>query len=188
MLSVRDLTTANGLCVSFEVPSGSCLALSGPSGSGKSLILRAIADLDPSGGQVSVDGARRGATPAPAWRRRVRYVAAEPAFWLPTLADAVGAPDDLLGLTPALLSDPVARLSTGQRQRGALLRALQGGPEVLLLDEPTSALDDAAAARVEAWLRRWLETGGHAVLVTHDGAQADRLADRHYTLKAPDDP
>ena len=68
---------------------GECIAVTGPSGSGKSLFLRMIADLDPSEGEVFLDGAERRSLPAPAWRRRVVYIAAEPGWWSETLADAL---------------------------------------------------------------------------------------------------
>lgn len=126
----------------------------------------------------------RDATPAPDWRRTVRYVAAEPAFWAATLADEIGHPNDMLGLTPALLTAPVAQLSTGQRQRGALLRALADRPRVLLLDEPTSALDAQATQQVEARLAQARAAGAHLILVTHDAAQAARMADAHYQIGA----
>ena len=74
---------------------------------------------------------------------------------------------------------PVARLSTGERQRLALVRALVQGPEVLLLDEPTGPLDAEATERVEALLRGALERGAGMLIVTHSPEQAARLARRH---------
>ena len=67
--------------LSFELPNGECLAVEGPSGSGKSRLLRAIADLDPSPGYVYLDAIERGEMSAPDWRKRVRYVATEPGWW-----------------------------------------------------------------------------------------------------------
>jgi ABC-type lipoprotein export system ATPase subunit len=77
----------------------------------------------------------------------------------------------------------VARLSTGERQRLALLRAL--GPEnrVLLLDEPTSGLDSDSTELVEALLRRRMANGTAILLVTHDPKQAQRMASHHYELE-----
>ncbi|RUA22663.1 ATP-binding cassette domain-containing protein [Billgrantia gudaonensis] len=74
----------------------------------------------------------------------------------------------------------VAHLSSGEKQRLALLRAVSRSPSALLLDEPTANLDDATARRVEAWLRERIRVRGWpAVWVAHDMAQIARVADRH---------
>ena len=65
----------------LELDAGECLAITGPSGSGKSLFLRMVADLDPNQGEVFLDGVERRTLPAPAWRRKVVYSAAEPGWW-----------------------------------------------------------------------------------------------------------
>jgi ABC-type sulfate/molybdate transport systems ATPase subunit len=83
-----------------------------------------------------------------------------------------------MSLPADVLDWPVARLSTGERQRLALARALVRVPRALLLDEPTGALDEEARALVEAILRRQLEAGTPILMVTHDQSQAERLAAR----------
>ncbi|WP_353474310.1 ABC transporter ATP-binding protein [Salipiger sp. H15] len=181
MLSVSQLVTTAGPVPDFEVPGGACLAVTGPSGTGKSLMLRAIADLDPAEGRISLDTCLRESVPAPEWRRKVCYLAAEPAFWLPTLGAHFAAPPAdatlaAVGLRRDRLEAPVHQLSSGERQRGGLLRALAGSPRVLLLDEPTSSLDAASTNQVEAVLQGFLRSGGTIVLVTHDEEQAERLA------------
>ena len=75
MLSLQDLTTRNLKPVSLEVADGECVSVQGPSGSGKSLLLRAIADLDLNEGQAFLDGRPRASMPAPEWRRQVVYLA-----------------------------------------------------------------------------------------------------------------
>ncbi len=84
VLRVERLQVAGLPPLSFEVPDGECLAVEGASGAGKTLLLRAIADLDAATGDVTVDGEERREMPAHAWRRRVRYCAAEPAWWADT--------------------------------------------------------------------------------------------------------
>ncbi len=73
---------------------------------------------------------------------------------------------------------PIARLSTGERQRLGLVRALALEPRVLLLDEPTSGLDDAATEAVEGLIRARLAAGASALWVTHDAQQGRQLARR----------
>ncbi|NVN11697.1 ATP-binding cassette domain-containing protein, partial [Nguyenibacter vanlangensis] len=77
----------------------------------------------------------------------------------------------------------VHRLSTGERQRLALVRGLRLQPQVLLLDEPCSALDEATTAKVESLLRAEKDKGAVIILVSHDPAQADRMADRRHHME-----
>lgn len=184
-LSVTRLSAANGATISFELDRGGCLAVSGPSGSGKSLLLRALADLDPHGGSVDLDGTSMARIPAPQWRRAVMYLPPNPGFWDARLADHLSdcAPSpDRLALSADRVSAPIGQLSTGERQRGALIRALQLGPRVLLADEPSSALDPENTARMEDLLTEFLGDGGAMVLVTHDPDQAARLATQQIAL------
>jgi ABC-type iron transport system FetAB ATPase subunit len=167
---------------------GECIAISGPSGAGKSVLLRMIADLDPHEGSAALDGRACESMRAPEWRRLVTYVAAESGWWAPAVrehfADAEGIRAALpaLGLPPEILSWPVARLSSGERQRLALLRAVLQEPRVLLLDEPTSALDRENVGHVEALLRRQVAAGTALLVVTHDPAQPARLGALHLRL------
>jgi putative ABC transport system ATP-binding protein len=174
----------------LTVEAGECVAMTGPSGAGKSLFLRMIADLDPSQGEVFLDATERRSLPAPAWRRRVVYSAAEPGWWSESIQDhfhgeamvfaRTMAPR--LGLASELLDGPVVRLSTGERQRLALIRALALASPVLLLDEPTGALDEESTQRVEAVLHEHLAAGVTIAMVTHSPAQATRLGHRHLRM------
>jgi UDP-glucose/iron transport system ATP-binding protein len=176
----------------LDLEPGRCAAIAGASGSGKSLFLRMIADLDPNEGELRQNGTERAAVTAPAWRRLVIYVAAESGWWADTVAEhfpkqraeEAKALAENLGLRPALMAAPVAQLSTGEKQRLALVRALLLDPPVLLLDEPTGALDRDSTALVETLLRRRLGQGTAILLVTHDEAQAQRLADQRYRMVA----
>ncbi len=168
----------------FALAPGECVAVAGASGSGKTVLLRAIADLDPSGGAASLDGAGRETMSGPRWRARVGYLAPASGWW----ADRVGAhfsdPEAVRPMLPALglpeeaMGWPVARLSTGEGQRLALARLLAGAPEVLLLDEPTAGLDAAATAKTEKLLKDRLKKGVSILFVSHDRAQRRRLAKR----------
>jgi len=170
--------------VSFSLDAGECLCLSGPSGTGKSLLLRAIADLDPHEGSVWLDGTASDAIAPALWRCRVGLLPPDSSWWLPRAIDHFhdGQPLSLdsLGLEPGLLGEPVARLSSGERQRLALLRLLANTPRVLLLDEPTANLDPASTLRVEAVIGDFRKTHQAAVIwVSHDPAQIARVANRH---------
>ena len=190
VLEVQGLTRPGIEPFSLRLDAGECVALSGPSGAGKTLLLRAVADLDPSVGAVSLDGVSREAMPAPEWRRRVCYLAPEAGWWADGVAahfpNRAGALALLpaLGLAVAALDWQVARLSTGERQRLALARLLLLEPRVMLLDEPTSGLDPDTTAMVEGVLRRRLGDGAAIVLVTHAADQARRLARRHFRIDA----
>jgi ABC-type multidrug transport system ATPase subunit len=184
MLTIHELQRSGLEVTGLDVGDGECVAVMGPSGAGKSLLLRAIADLDPNRGRISVNGAERERMAATEWRRKVGYVPAESGWWETRVADhfsdiprAAALLADV-GLSSDALDWPVGRLSTGEKQRLALIRALILDPAVLLLDEPTSALDEDTTQRVEQLLRSRLRQGVSIVLVTHDKRQAERLAAR----------
>lgn len=170
--------------VSFGLAAGQCLAVSGSSGAGKTRLLRLIADLDEGGGEVMLDGVPRSSLPAPAWRRQVLYQSAEPAWWRPSVAEhfepdeqaLVAQLADRLALPLDRLKADISQLSTGERQRAALVRSLAMRPKVLLLDEPTSALDADNVRRVEALLLDGMNDGLALMLVTHSQEQAARLS------------
>ncbi len=198
MLRIDHLEVGAVAVHDLEVAAGQCVALMGPSGAGKTILLRAIADLDPNRGAVSLDGRDRAAMPAPQWRRLVGYVPAEPAWWAERAGDHFADADrakplmDRLGLPEALLEAPIAQLSTGERQRFALIRALLLEPRALLLDEPTAALDAKSAVAAETLLKQRLDGGVAVLMVTHDADQAQRLAARTLHIQAgrilaPDD-
>jgi ABC-type iron transport system FetAB ATPase subunit len=190
-LSVRGLRSRFGGPFDFDLQAGECVAIQGPSGAGKSVLLRMLADLDPHEGEVLLDGQPSSAMPAPAWRAKVVYQAAEPAWWEASagehftdaqrgfVEEAMAA----LNLAPALLDTEIERLSTGERQRLALVRSLARAPRVLLLDEPTAALDPDGVARAEALLATRLADGMTLLIVTHSADQARRLARRVFHLE-----
>ena len=187
-LRAEGLQSAHAGPFSVAVAAGACLAVTGPSGAGKSLFLRMLADLDPHDGEAWLDGAARSAAPAPAWRAKIGYVAAESGWWLERVgAHFAAAPLRLLGemgLAADILERPVALCSTGERQRLSLARTLCRDPALLLLDEPTGALDQASVVAVESVLQAKLRQGAAIVMVTHDPAQAQRLGTQHARIEA----
>lgn len=182
-LAVAGLRTAIIGPLDLTLRAGECLGLTGASGSGKSRLLRALADLDPSQGQVWLDGQLRETLPAPQWRRRVGYIPAHSEWWGEWVSEHIEACEPDRPDPAALLLDPdiaAARcdvLSSGERQRLALLRQLQRRPDVLLLDEPTANLDARAVEAYEAVVAARRERCGLAVIwVSHDRAQLARVA------------
>lgn len=184
MLKLEAIEPRGLEAISLDLADGECLAVTGPSGSGKTVFLRAVADLDENGGDAAVNGMRRSEVPAYEWRSQVMYVPTESGWWADTVSDHLTDRDvgtDLisgLGLPADCLDWPVSRLSTGEKQRLALGRALALKPAVLLLDEPTAALDGETTVQVESVLQRCAEAGATLVIVTHDPEQASRLGAR----------
>lgn len=190
--------------IDLTIAGGELVFLSGPSGSGKSLLLRAIADLDPHAGEVWLDGTRRSSLSPPLWRQRVGLLPAESHWWGARVGDHfpgasqqqawLRAPehgwqiDELLAaldLFPEALDWPVARLSTGERQRLALARLLAHRPDALLLDEATANLDPANRKRIEELIDDYRTRHRAAVIwVSHDPDQRRRLARRRFIIKA----
>jgi ABC-type iron transport system FetAB ATPase subunit len=182
-LAVADLASAGLAPFSLTLKASECVGLHGPSGVGKTRLLRAIADLDPHTGTVHLEGVARSRLRPPEWRRRVALLPAESQWWLDRVRDHFSAPPHMamaeLDLDPALLDRPVSQLSSGERQRFALLRLLANRPEVLLLDEPTANLDEGNRERVEATIALYRRETGAAVLwVGHDDRQLRRVAGR----------
>ena len=169
--------------VSFDIAAGERLALMGASGAGKSLLLRAIVDLDPSTGNITLGAQTRADMPASEWRKRVALVPAESGWWADRVRDHFPPNLDAtkllakLGLGDAIEWD-ITRLSSGERQRLAIARALCRKPLALLLDEPTASLDDHATGLVEDLIRQCCGDGMALLLVTHDRPQAERMAKR----------
>ncbi len=177
--------------VDAAIPDGGITVLMGPSGSGKSTLLRLCNRLEaPTRGRILFRGEDLAGLDPLAHRRRVGMVFQQPTPFGGTVRDnlRVAAPDadeDALRaalarahLAASFLDRRASELSGGESQRACLARALIAGPEVLLMDEPTSALDEPASRALEDLARSLSGEGVAIIWVTHDPAQAARLADR----------
>lgn len=189
-LDVAGLRVGDVGPIDLWLDEGECLVMDGPSGAGKSRVLRAIADLDAHEGRIRCQGIAAEELRAPEWRRRVGMLAADSQWWRDQVADHFDQPPpaqqlEALDLAGKLLGQLVAKLSSGERQRFALLRLLANRPRVLLLDEPTANLDPDNVSRVEKLVAAYMAAEGAAVLwVSHDPAQAARVASRRVHLEA----
>ena len=179
-----DGPIVSGFCA--RIPAEGLTAIVGPSGVGKTTLLRLLNRLDdPDGGAVLLDGTDVRRYDVLALRRRVQFVGQVPVTFPGTVADNLGdvGGDEAaallgrVGLSPTLLTREADRLSVGEAQRMCLARALGLRPEVLVLDEPTAALDAASKDEVERLVRSLADDGLTVVMVTHDQRQA-QLADR----------
>jgi putative ABC transport system ATP-binding protein len=189
----------------FAVHAGDRVVVSGASGAGKTLLLRALARLDPlDAGVVSWGGEAITRDRVPSFRREVLYLAQRPATFEGTVEDALREPFALrahrartydrgralallhdLGRMPAMLDKLTRDLSGGEQQTVALVRALLVEPTFLLLDEPTASLDPETAAKTELLIDAWSRSApAHAaVWVSHDKDVAARLGMKVITLE-----
>ena len=188
------------LCgIDLDLPRREVVAIVGPSGAGKTSLLRLLNRLDdPSKGTVLFDGTPIVEVSVRTLRRRVGFVFQTPVMFARTVRDNLEAARSLgeengrapsatealrlAGLDESFLDRDAERMSGGERQRVSLARALMTAPEVLLLDEPTSALDPEVAEQLMMTVRRLADEGSVTiVMVTHRLAEA-RVTSTHTVL------
>jgi len=186
--------------VDMVVPDDGITALTGPSGSGKSTVLRLCNRLlVPDDGIVRFRGVDVAEIDPCTLRRRVGMVFQHPIPFAGTVSEnlavagehdpaAVARLLERVGLDAGFATRDARRLSGGEAQRMCLARTLATQPEALLVDEGTSALDDDATAVLEALVREEAQRGCPVLWVTHDLAQAERIAAHRIQMPGPDRP
>ena len=195
----------HGVCIAISP--GDRLAVTGPSGAGKTLLLRALALLDPlDEGVIQWKGRSPSGPAVPVYRREVVYLHQRPSLFEGSIEANLRHPFSLkvnrslsfdkdrildllecVGRTASFLEKSSRDLSGGEAQIVALLRALQFNPSILLLDEPTTSLDEGTARAIEELLRRWLSevpANRASLWVTHDSDQARRIADHRLRMRS----
>jgi len=187
MLQLNQLAIPGLRPIDIKLAPGQILGVSGPSGCGKSRLLRALADLDAHQGEVLLNSQPQTAFAAHDWRRQVMLVPAESQWWFDSVAEHFPHQQVTDWSALGFAADPtlwtIDRLSTGEKQRLALLRALAYQPSVLLLDEPTANLDERSRSRVENWLLSAIRSEQKiAIWVAHNDAQLARVADLRLSL------
>ena len=168
---------------------GEVFGIRGESGSGKTLFLKAVADLIESSGQVFLDGVSRERHSGPDWRRQVMLVPSEAQWWHETVGEHFTVEANAVewaryGLREEVASWSVSQLSSGEKQRLCLARAVTRKPGVLLLDEPTANLDRDNALRMEGLVLQYLkERERTAIWVSHSEDQLRRVATRRAVME-----
>lgn len=194
--------------LSFQLFPGEQVAVLGASGSGKSLLLRALAGLDPvQAGQIIFQGQPMKSWFMPRYRSQIIYLHQRPALWEGTVEEnlqrvyKLGVHHNqvynrkvildylhILHKGADFLQRPIRAISGGEGQIVAFLRALQLSPSILLLDEPTASLDTGTAQSLEALVAVWQrQDPKRAYLWTsHDRKQLERITNRQIPLKEKD--
>lgn len=188
LLAVRNLTVAFGERIvirdlSFDVRGGDTLAIIGPNGSGKTVLLKALLGLTPYTGQIEwASGVRLGYVPQKIAADRqlpllVRNLLEVKARLLRLSQQDVRDTAELVGLSPEVLNTSIGVVSGGQFQKVLIAMALIGKPNVLLFDEPTASLDELEEERVYELLSNLQRSQRLTILlVSHDLSIVHRSA------------
>ncbi len=192
LLKVEKLTTDIIGPLSFDINDNEILCISGPSGCGKSMLLRCLADLTPHSGTIDFKNKKLSEYSPPVWRKTVSLLPANSEWWHLTvgqhfektlLTDFIKSGLKKLGFAESALSWRIDQISSGEKQRFALLRLLQNKPRLLLLDEPTANLDPKATANTEDLIQQYQQSNHCSIIwVSHDQKQIKRVAQRHLQM------
>lgn len=188
LLNISKLSYLHCGPIDLQISAKQCVGVSGASGTGKSRLLRAIADLDEHLGDIVLDGVNQVEVKAHEWRRKVALLSAETHWWFDSVGEhfenlsseklqSLGLPEDISDWT-------VTRLSSGEKQRLGLLRLLENQPDVLLLDEPTANLDKNNVKLFETFVREYSISHAACVIwVSHDHEQLKRVSEHQYLIE-----
>lgn len=191
--------------LSISIGMGERHGIKGATGSGKTLLMRSLALLDPvDSGQILWNEEEIAPEQVPAFRGRVSYLHQRPSFFCEFVEEELKLPFSfktfserkfpkakleeflsILGREPDFLAKSVAGLSGGEQQLVSLLRTLLLDPDILFLDEPTAALDPDTTGDVEGLVSRWFDMNNSKksyLWISHDPAQLQRVADRVHVL------
>lgn len=171
----------------FSIPAGTCMGLTGPSGIGKSILLKTLADMLPHQGDVFLGDIESQTIPAQQWRRKVALLPAESQWWCETVGEHFQTFDELLfahlGFKKEVLDWQISHLSSGEKQRLACIRLLMNQPEALLLDEPTANLDHYNRTQLELLIKDYQRIHQIPVIwISHDKQQLHRVCQQLLTL------
>jgi len=191
-LKLIDFSCHNLEAINLDLRQGEIISIAGDSGSGKSLLLRSIADLIPHQGQCYFNNQLAATFKPNEWRKQVAYLAAESLWWCDTIGEHFKLPLNeksqsnlkKMGFSLDVLDWDVMRCSTGERQRLGIIRLLTNEPSVLLLDEPTANLDTRNILLVENLLLQYQQqTQCSIIWVAHNKDQIQRVAQRQFEIK-----
>jgi len=172
----------------FDISENSIIGLEGPSGCGKTMLLRNLSDIEPFEGSLYMDSRSWLDYRPEQWRRMVQLVPANALWWHERVGEHFSEKNEqwsaMLGFDADIWNWGVERLSSGERQRLALIRSLCRQPRLLLLDEPTSNLDNKNTMRLEELVRLYIKTHQASVVwVSHNLEQLARLAHEQWHIK-----
>ncbi|MCU7939825.1 MAG: ABC transporter ATP-binding protein [gamma proteobacterium symbiont of Bathyaustriella thionipta] len=194
-LNLSSISADFNQVFNFCVPEGQCLGITGPSGIGKSILLKALADMLPHQGEVFLGDVESQMIPAPQWRRKVALLPAESQWWCDTVGEHFHEFDETLfaqlGFEKKVMGWHISHLSSGEKQRLACIRLLMNQPEALLLDEPTANLDKGNQANLESIIADYQKKYQIPVIwISHDKPQLERVCQQllvmnkdHYELR-----
>ncbi|WP_198264113.1 ABC transporter ATP-binding protein [sulfur-oxidizing endosymbiont of Gigantopelta aegis] len=172
----------------FSVPAGTCLGLTGPSGIGKSVLLKALADMLAHEGEIFLDNIESQTISAQQWRRKVALLPAESQWWCETVGEHFTHYDEALfahlGFKEAVMDWQISHLSSGEKQRLACIRLLMNQPEALLLDEPSANLDSENRAQLEWLINDYQQKHQIPIVwISHDKVQLQRVCQQLLVLE-----
>lgn len=188
-LDLSTIVASHQQLLDLQLDGSQLLGVSGPSGIGKSVLFKMLADIIPFHGKIYLDGIESQTMAAPLWRQQVALLPAQSQWWYETAGAHFHAFDGelfaALGFDKDVLNWDIHRLSSGEKQRLACIRVLMNQPKVLLLDEPTANLDKHNRDRMEQLIRHYQQHNQAPVLwISHDQEQLEDISNMLLLLSA----